>query len=169
MKTSNNPDGRPSGYNQEIVDKICSRIAEGRSLRSICRDDEDIPVESAVYAWLAKHDEFKEKYARAREAQMDVMAEEILEIADDGSNDWMERNQGDNTAWVQNGEAMQRSRLRVDSRKWLMSKLAPKKYGDKLTAEVGGHGGGPIETREVEGSKLALALLAVLHKPAEEK
>lgn len=64
------------------------------------------------------------------------MADEIKEISDDGSNDWMERNDGENVAWVANGEHIQRSRLRVDTRKWHLSKALPKIYGDRHTHEV---------------------------------
>ena len=125
--------GRPSSFTQEIADEICRRISEVQSLREICRD-ESMPNISTVMRWLAKHPEFREQYARAREAQADAMGEEILEISDDATNDWMERNNGPDlpTSYVPNAEHIQRSRLRVDARKWLMSKLAPKKYGDKL-------------------------------------
>lgn len=75
------------------------------------------------------------------------MADEILEISDDGSNDWMERlgKEGEPAGWQLNGEHVQRSRLRVDTRKWILSKLAPKRYGDKL--QHTGDGGGPIRVR----------------------
>lgn len=70
---------------------------------------------------------------RAREAQADTLADELLDISDDARNDWMKRNHGDDDpGWVANGEHIQRSRLRVDTRKWIASKLKPKKYGDKL-------------------------------------
>jgi hypothetical protein len=76
--------------------------------------------------------EFRHQYARAREAQADFLAEEILQIADDGENDTYATENGP----AVNHDVVQRSRLRVDARKWLASKLAPKKYGDKLA--VGG-------------------------------
>jgi hypothetical protein len=79
---------------------------------------------------LQKYPIFLEQYVRAKEIGADAMAEEILDIADDGTNDWMEINRGNYTSWVTNGEAMQRSKLRVDTRRWLMSKLQPKKYAD---------------------------------------
>lgn len=105
-----------------------------------------MPAPSTVFLWLQKHKEFSDQYARALEARTEAMADDILAIADDGTNDWMERKHGDDVAWVTNGEALQRSRLRVDARKWLMSKMAPKKYGDKITQEVSGPEGGPIES-----------------------
>lgn len=96
---------------------------------------------ATVFRWLAQHGEFQEQYARAREAQADYLAEEILDIADDGTNDWMERE--GNT--LVDHEHISRSKLRVDARKWLMSKLLPKKYGDRQTTEHIGAGGGPVK------------------------
>ena len=134
------PAGRPTLYNEQIASAICAEMAEGRSLRSICRDD-GMPSLTAVFTWLAKHPEFADQYARAREAQADALFEEVLEIADDARNDWMERN-GEDAGWQLNGEHVQRSRLRVDARKWMAGKLRPKVYGDKM--QHTGEGGGPI-------------------------
>jgi hypothetical protein len=104
-----------------------------------------MPAESTVRAWaLDDREGFSAKYARAREIGYHHMADEIQEISDNGSNDWMERHDGDNVAWVANGEHIQRSRLRVDSRKWHLSKALPKIYGDKQTTEHTGPDGGPI-------------------------
>jgi hypothetical protein len=133
------PIGRPSDYTQELADRICAEIADGRSLRSIITDD-GMPAMSTVFLWLRTHSEFSEQYAKAREAQADALADELLDIADDGSNDWMERKgeEGQSLGWKENGEAIQRSRLRVDTRKWIASKLKPKKYGEKLEHEHSG-------------------------------
>jgi hypothetical protein len=95
-----------------------------------------------VYRWLAADGGFRDRYVRAREAQADRFADEIIEIADDATNDWMERRQGEETVRVVDHEHIQRSRLRVDARKWLMAKLAPKKYGDSVA--LTGGGGGPL-------------------------
>lgn len=127
--------GRPSSFTQDVADEICTRIAAGESLRGICRDD-NLPDAATVFRWLASNDEklngFREQYARARDIQADALVDEILEISDDATNDWMERNGKDDEGYQLNGEHVQRSRLRVDSRKWFASKVAPKKYGDKL-------------------------------------
>ncbi|TVR08181.1 MAG: terminase small subunit protein [Salinarimonadaceae bacterium] len=128
------PKGRPSSYSDEIADIICERIADGESLRTICRD-EDMPASSTVFRWLAADEAFQEKYARAKSAQADALVEDILEIVDDARNDWMERRGKDDEGWVANGEHIQRARLRVDARKWMAGKLAPKKYGEKITTE----------------------------------
>ena len=129
--------GRPTGYNQKIVDIICERLADGESLRTICSDD-DMPGTSSVCRWLAAHEEFREQYALARESQADSIFDEILNIADDGRNDWMLRKFGGDERWVENGEAIRRSQLRIDARKWMAGKLRPKKYSDKIV-----HSGDP--------------------------
>ncbi|CUI02625.1 Phage terminase, small subunit [Janthinobacterium sp. CG23_2] len=106
-------------------------MSEGESLRAICRDDE-MPNKATVFRWLAANAAFSDQYARAREAQADCMADEIIEIADDGLNDTYEDDDGNKRT---DQDVIARSRLRVDARKWLASKMAPKKYGDKITQE----------------------------------
>lgn len=134
--------GRPSGYSQEIADVICQRIADGESLRAICRD-ENMPAMSSVFRWLADdaNSGFREQYAHAREVQAESMAEEILEIADDGTSDTYKDDNGNERT---DQEVIGRSRLRVDARKWLLSKMLPKKYGDRIQQEVSGADGGPL-------------------------
>ncbi|GLU25538.1 hypothetical protein [Brucella sp. NBRC 12950] len=97
-------------FNQEMADAICERIADGDSLRTICAE-ESFPARSTVFKWLSQHTAFADQYARAREAQADAIFDDILEIADDGSNDWMERHNSDGEAigWRENGEALRRS------------------------------------------------------------
>ena len=141
------PAGRPSDYTQELADQICEQLADGLSLRSVCLA-EDMPDKSTVFRWLRTHDEFRDQYERAKAESADALIDEMLDIADDGSNDWMKRSGKDEEDyWVVNGEHVQRSRLRLDARKWIASKLKPKKYGDKTTTEVTGADGGPIEYR----------------------
>lgn len=76
------------------------------------------------------------------------MADELLDIADDGSNDWMEREGGADgqAGYAVNGEVLARSRLRVDTRKWIVCKMLPKVYGDKHRHEHGGLDGKPLPT-----------------------
>lgn len=129
---------RPSNYSQEVADTICSLIAEGQSLRSICSSD-DMPDKSTVFRWLAQHAAFRDQYTHSRAMQADAMAEDILDIADDGTNDYITKSNADGSTYeAVNSEHIQRSRLRVDARKWLMSKMAPKKYGEKLDLNVEG-------------------------------
>jgi hypothetical protein len=128
------PGGAPSLYAAELAEEICVRLEAGMSLVEVCRDPV-MPHYSTVLRWVAKHPEFRDRYARAREVQLHVMAEEIVAIADDGKNDWMERNDPENPGFAANGEHIQRSRLRVDARKWLLSKLARDTYGDRTVNE----------------------------------
>lgn len=138
--------GRPTVFTPKRARQICEMLAEGRTLRDVCRD-ETLPAESTVRAWaLEDREGFSAQYARAREIGYHAMADETLEISDDGRNDWMERNSPDNPGWDVNGEHMQRSRLRVDTRKWLLSKALPKVYGDKVALE---HSGG-VRIEKVE-------------------
>lgn len=123
--------GRPEKYTQELADKICQRIAEGYSMRTVCKPD-DMPAISSVFKWLREKEGFSEQYARATEERTEAMSEDILDIADDGSNDLMTIQKGDKSYEIENKEVTNRSRLRVDTRKWLMSKMKPKKYGDKV-------------------------------------
>lgn len=124
--------GRPSAYTEELANQICERLAEGESLRQILRD-EGMPSISMLFRWLNDRKSFRDQYEHARDIQADVMADEITDIADDGSNDWMEREtEKGRVSRVVDHEHVQRSRLRVDTRKWIASKLKPKKYGDKL-------------------------------------
>ncbi len=115
--------GRPSLYTEALTAEICRRLAEGESLRAICAD-KAMPAISTVMGWLFddKHEGFSAQYARAREAQAELRADEITDIADG----------------VEHGasEAVQAARLRVDARKWIAAKLLPKRYGDKL--DLGG-------------------------------
>lgn len=111
------PRGRPTDYTPELADLICEAIASGGALYKMCQDRDDFPAESTVYLWLQRYPEFSEKYARARERQADRRCDEIVTIADEATDAGL-------------------ARLRVDARKWQASKLAPKKYGDKLE-----HGG----------------------------
>jgi hypothetical protein len=95
-----------------------------------------MPAIGTFFRWLQEKPEFKERYARAKEEGCDALFEELMEIADDGKNDWMETNDPDNPGYRFNGEHYQRSRLRVDTRKWALSKLKPKRYGERMELEV---------------------------------
>lgn len=112
--------GAPSTYTNELADLICERIAAGESLRSICKDD-GIPASSTIFKWLNENKEFSEQYARAREAQVEGLIDELVEIADETD---------------QEAGAVAQSKLRIDTRKWFISKVAPVKYGESL--QIGG-------------------------------
>lgn len=129
--------GRPTDYSEELAARICERLADGESLKAICAS-EDMPSKASVYLWLTKHPEFSDMYARAREDQADTLADEIIDIADDSTRDTILKPVGANGEMVevQNTEWINRSRLRVDARKWVAAKLKPKKYGERLDHNV---------------------------------
>jgi len=135
--------GRPSDYTPELALTICERLVNGESLRAICRD-EGMPSVTTIFRWNEANEAFRDQYARARDMQAEMFADELAEISDDGSNDWMARNDPENPGWVVNGEHLQRSKLRVDTRKWIASRILFKKYGDKIEQQHTGPGGGPL-------------------------
>lgn len=153
-----------SHFNQETADYICEQLADGRSLREIIREDDGMPVLSTVFKWLNDHPSFSDQYTRAREIQAETLVDQIIEISDDGANDYMEKRAADGglDGWRENGEAIARSRLRVDARKWVAAKMAPKKYSDKVVQELVGKDGGPIEVAHTARDRIAdrLARLA---------
>lgn len=134
------PGGRPSIYSLEIVNELCARIVEGESLRSICRDDA-MPGLSTIFKWLGEHPEFVDQYTRAKEEQAETMADEIVSIADEQDYEKIEVD-GVALAVKFDATAVARNRLRMDARKWVASKLKPKKYGDKL--ELAGDKDSPL-------------------------
>jgi hypothetical protein len=118
--------GRPTIYSRQLADNICSQLAEGTSLREICRKP-GMPSDAAVRQWaLQDVDGFHSRYAHARELQAEKWADELVSLSD-------------------NAEDPQKARLQVDTRKWLLSKLLPKRYGERQTVEHTGANGGPIQ------------------------
>jgi hypothetical protein len=125
--------GRPKGYNKKIASKICEQIAQGMSLNRICKQD-GFPSKVSVFRWLLDESlvEFRNQYAQARDMQAQGWSDDIIEIADDGENDTYIAMVDDEAVIKTNFDNIQRSKLRVDARKWVLSKLLPKKYGDKI-------------------------------------
>jgi len=118
--------GRPTDYNAEIAALICERVATSTlGLRLLC-EQSDMPSKFTVNLWRYKHTEFSTLYAQAKLVQADLLAEECLDIADDDSRDTKVNFDGEE---VCNTEFIARSRLRIDTRKWLAAKLLPKQYG----------------------------------------
>lgn len=127
---------RPTKYSQELADAICQAIS--RSSNGLSRICETLDISYvSVYKWLNEYEEFAKQYARAREEQADFLADEIIEIADDGSKDTKQITGRDGALIdVEDTEWTNRSKLKVDARKWKASKLAPKKYGDKIQNDL---------------------------------
>lgn len=138
------PAGRPSSYNETIANEICEELAIGRSLIQITADP-DFPSERTVYAWLEKYPEFQQKYARARELQAEHYASEIIALADTPVEARKVTIKADGGEEITIGDAVDRTRVQIDARKWYASKLAPKKYGEFQRNEISGPDGAPIQ------------------------
>lgn len=162
--------GRPSIYSDELASEICERLVNGESLNSICKD-KSMPCVATIFSWLDKKPEFLKRYEFARENQADTLADQMIDIADDGRNDWMEKKdaEGNCIGWQVNGEYVQRSRLRLDARKWIASKLKPKKYGEKTTTELTGKDGGAIAVKDISLEEAARRMAYILTTAASEQ
>jgi len=123
---------RPSDYTPELGDIICSELADGKSMRAVCLPDK-MPDKATVFRWIRTKEGFRDQYARAKEESADALTDEMLDIADDSDLDYTKT---DDDGVKLNSENIQRSRLRIDTRKWLASKLKPKKFGDKQYIET---------------------------------
>lgn len=155
--------GRPTKHSKELANQICDHIASGLSLRRIA-ELPGMPNKSTIIKWAIEDvNGFSDQYANARRIQAESLADEIFDIADDGTNDWVEK-QDDNGGTgdsILNHEHMQRSRLRVDTRKWYLSKVLPKVYGDKQQVE---HSGGVTVDDSVSDEERAERIAAILER-----
>ena len=143
------PRVRPSSHDPAVLDELCARIAEGRGIKEVCRD-EDMPSNSEVFRRMANEPDFAARIARAREAQQDAVAENIVEMADSATSD----------NW-------QVVKLRIWARQWRAARLAPKKYGERTTQTIEG-GDKPLEVREVSQTEIARRLAAILTDEAKD-
>lgn len=145
------PGGRPSSYTEEMADRICNLLTGGMSLRKICMQ-EDFPDAATIYRWLDKYPEFCDKYVRAREAATEDMLEEILEIADSTEIDPNDK------------------RVRIDTRKWAMGKLKPKKYGERQVVDVGNKEGESLKVESKEDfASFALRMAELMRMQEKDK
>jgi hypothetical protein len=134
MQTKDQPKrGRPSDYSAEIADTICNRLAGGESLRAICADA-GMPDRATVSRWLARYEEFRDLYGVARECQAECLVDEILKIARDSSRDYVKKVGVDGkVTWVVDREHIARCALRISALKWMVARMAPRKYGAKVS------------------------------------
>jgi hypothetical protein len=119
-------------YSPELADELCTLIAEGKSIRQIT-ELTGMPSRRGVQYWLCRYPDFRKKYEDAMGLWAEFLAHEIIEIADDSSGDFIITEDGRRAV---DHENINRSRLKVDSRKWLLSKILPKRYGDRITTDM---------------------------------
>jgi hypothetical protein len=163
MRENDKAIGRPSTYSDEVGVAICERIAQGETLSQVCASP-GMPARATVYRWQEANLEFRDTYRRARELQMQSWADEIVLIADDTTLDTVTKvtPQGREYETVDH-ENIQRSKLRVNTRQWLMARLNPRLYGDKVEHEHSGlvghaHIHGTLDDKE-KARRLATFLL----------
>lgn len=124
------PPGQPTSYNKKIAQEIAETVSvSSKGLKKLCAENPHWPCEDTIYTWRIAHPEFSELYTKAKKKQVEVFVEEIISIADDTSQDFCENSNGEEVA---NNELINRSRLRIDTRKWVAAKLAPRLYGDSV-------------------------------------
>lgn len=146
---------------EEAFQAVLDGLRLGKSMRASCRE---ISLDPGTFiGWATEWPGAWKHYEKARGIALDLMAEELLDIADDGKNDFMESNDPNNPGYKVNGEYVQRSRLRVDTRKWYLSKVAPKRYGDKLAVTGGDDDDPPLRMEHSLGGE-AQALVAEILK-----
>lgn len=142
-KTRSVNQGRPTAYTEEIANQICERIATSSDgLRKICRSLKI--ARSSVYLWLKQHEEFSDQYARAKEMECQVLADEIIEIADTPKRGVIVTNTPKGRV-VKTADMIEHRKLQIDGRKWALAKLIPKKYGERR--KLTGAGGGPVRVQ----------------------
>ncbi len=124
-KKPKRPIGRPTIYTSDLAAKLCNEIAKGKSLRKVCLA-EDMPDITTVFDWLRIHKEFIQQYARATDERTEAHQELILDLGDEAIALSQE------LKGPQANAAVQAVKLKADNLKWVMSKMKPKKYGDKI-------------------------------------
>ncbi len=134
MAESKRPPHRPTDYTEELAKEICEAIADSnKGLFDLCQQNPHWPCPQTIRRWKRKREDFCSMYMQAKMDQIEFMVEECISIADDTSNDTLLRKTSSGDEYeAPNNEWINRSRLRVDTRKWLASKLAPRIYGENL-------------------------------------
>jgi len=119
---------------EEIVTEICMAVADGAVLTDICGPyrPPDYPSRWTFYLWKAQNPEFAKQYDEARVMRVEKHVEETFAIADDGRNDWMDKNDPNNPGYLFNGEHSSRSKLRVSQRNWYAERIVPHIYAPSL-------------------------------------
>lgn len=152
--------GRPSKFDEDIFNAIVERISSGESLREICRSDDKFPDERTVRRWVVDDNPpgVAPRYARARELQCEAWADWLVEESSKSKlGEKTETDENGNVVKVTTGDTVERSRLACDTRKWLLSKLVPKRYGERLTTDT-----------TISASDSLVAFLASISSPSAQ-
>lgn len=154
---------RPTSYTKELAEAVCEKLTACGSLRAVCRD-EGMPNRSTITRWVVDDiDGFAARYARAKDLGIDEFVDETIEIADDGTNDWMNTERGPQL----DSEHIQRSKVRIETRRWLAERMAPKRYGLKQALDLS-NTDGTLQVDEAARSARVAQLLALAQQRKEQ-
>lgn len=147
---------------QSLVDKICEEVSKGKEVKKVLEASDEYPSRETFYNWIRNSSKFSDFYARACILRAEIEYEKLLKIADDGTNDlYIDEETGKEKV---NHENIQRSRLRVDTRKWWLSKMVPKIYGDKIEIESIGDQDKPADALEGLSANTLLMIKELIEK-----
>jgi hypothetical protein len=150
------PGGRPSTYTAQQGETICDRILEGESLRTIC-GAEGMPSRGMVLRWIAAEPEFRMLYRQARLMAAELLADDVVDIADDSGGDYVTRERPDGSTYLAfDGENVQRSRLRIETRFKILGKMLPRAYGARTETPLLPGQAAPGEPAGANGEPITL-------------
>jgi len=154
-------------FNDALFDAILSRIASGESMNKICSEPE-MPTRKSFYEWVANDDALRDRYAYAMSVRADFLFDELIDIADTPREGVKTKIDDTGKTEETRGDMIEHRRLQVDARKWYLSKLAPKKYGDKVNLEHTGADGGAVKV-EVSDTERARRIAFALQRGLRAK
>lgn len=158
---SRDPPARPTQYSFELSEVICERMTAGQTTAEVTRDA-TMPTWGVLARWRRDHEDFNRRYTIARQSCCELWADEIIEISDDATNDYVTRlDAKGHVRIVFDREHFERSRLRADNRKWVVSKLLRHVYGDKSEVELRTPDG--LNVKVEERNSLIDAIVRLVH------
>lgn len=157
---------RPTTFTQAIADAICDRLIRGESLAVIC-DEQGMPSTGTVRYWRNRNAVFAAQYEAAREAQAEAIFDEILDIADDARNDWIERETRNGSYVALNKEAVARSNVRISARQYVLGRMNPRRFGDKAQLDLTSSDGTMSPSNMTDETKAAR--LTAIHREAQKR
>jgi hypothetical protein len=143
---------------ETLINTVCDRIEKGEALRNVLKDLKR--GTHTFYDIIDENPEFTQQYARACELRAESIFEEILTIADN-TEDGITIQETDNKTKITRGDMIQHRRLKVDARKWMLSKMMPKKYGDKVDVTSDGK---ELQPNKIDVSTLPTSVLEELKR-----
>jgi hypothetical protein len=161
-------------FSEEVAAKICNHVANGGSLRELRREDATVPTYYIMAGWMAQNPVFEEQYRAARMMHADTLFDEMLDISNTPINGIMTVERANGNTEITKKDAIDHRRLQVDTRKWIVERLAPRKYGNKISAEISGPDGQPLQISNISDELRVKALADFIAKtkglpPPEEK